>query len=393
MQPSAPDADLRIAPVVVVGAGLFGLTIAERTANSLGLDVVIIEERSHVGGNAYSYIDSRTGIEVHRYGSHLFHTSNEKVWEYVNTFTAFNSYVHRVFTRHGANVFSLPINLHTVSQYLGNALTPREARDWIDSQRDRDSNLKETDLESKAISLIGKPLYEAFIRGYTEKQWQTPPSELPADVITRLPVRFDFDSRYFSDTWEGLPLGGYGRWFDAMLANPSIRVLLETDFFQVRDAIREDALIIYTGPIDRFFDYQFGHLGWRTLDFEFEIVETDDFQGTSVMNYADSDVPFTRIHEFKHLHPEREYSSNVTNIAREFSRRAEVSDEPYYPVSTPNDREMLAKYRSLAHLEPNVLFGGRLGTYKYLDMHMAIASALTLFVNEVEPRLAERRRA
>jgi UDP-galactopyranose mutase len=241
-------------------------------------------------------------------------------------------------------------------------------------------------LEEKAISLIGRPLYEAFIRGYTAKQWQTDPKELGADIITRLPVRYTFDSRYFADTHEGLPTDGYAAWLERMAASELIRVELGTDYFQVRDRLPQDVPVVYTGPLDRYFDHAEGRLSWRTLDFQREVLPTQDFQGTPVMNYADEDVPWTRIHEFRHFHPERDYRTDRTVIVREYSRAAEPADEPYYPVNATQDRDILKRYRKLAAAQKNVYFGGRLGTYQYLDMHMAIASALSLVDNHLADR-------
>lgn len=378
---------LRSADVLVVGAGLFGLTIAERVATETGKRVLIIDQREHLGGNAYSYREESTGIEVHKYGSHLFHTSNPRVWEYVQSFTEFNTYQHHVFATHRDKVYSLPINLGTICSFFGRAFSPDEARALIDSQRDADVDNADENFEAKAISLIGRPLYEAFIQGYTHKQWQTDPRLLPAEVIARLPVRFSFDNRYFNDRWEGLPLNGYTHWMTAMIQNPLISFELNTSFDDIRHLVTDQQLVVYTGPLDGYFGFRYGHLGWRTLDLDVEVVATPDFQGTSVMNYSDVDVPWTRIHEFQHLHPERENDSGHSVIMREFSRRADRDDEPYYPINTQEDRALLLQYREAAKAERNVLFGGRLGTYKYLDMHMAIASALTMFDRDVLPRL------
>jgi UDP-galactopyranose mutase len=240
-------------------------------------------------------------------------------------------------------------------------------------------------LEEKAISLIGRPLYEAFIRGYTAKQWQTDPRDLPAEIISRLPVRYTYDNRYFNDTYEGLPVDGYTAWLERMADHPSIEVRLDTDFFDHKDDLVGRLPVIYTGPVDRYFDYVEGELGWRTLDFEQEVVPTGDYQGTSVMNYADTDVPFTRIHEFRHFHPERDYPREATVIMREYSRFADRGDEPYYPINTSEDRKRLLAYRDLAKGEDGVVFGGRLGSYKYLDMHMAIGSALSRWDNVIKP--------
>ncbi|WP_125100581.1 UDP-galactopyranose mutase [Leucobacter chromiireducens] len=377
--------------LLVVGSGFFGLTIAERAA-SAGKKVVVIDRRSHIGGNAYSEAEPETGIEVHRYGAHLFHTSNETVWEYVNRFTTFTNYEHKVYSNFKGEVFPLPINLGTINQFFRAAYGPDEARALIAEQAGEFDTKSAQNLEEKGISLIGRPLYEAFIRDYTAKQWQTPTTELPAEVISRLPVRYTYDNRYFNDTHEGLPTEGYTAWLEKMADHPNIEVRLNTDFFDESQPLNKNAIVgtvpvVYTGPVDRYFDYAEGELGWRTLDFEQEVLPTGDFQGTSVMNYAGSDVPYTRIHEFRHFHPERDYPSDKTVIMREFSRFAKREDEPYYPVNTPEDRERLLKYRALTEQENQVFFGGRLGTYQYLDMHMAIGSALSMFNNKLSDLL------
>ena len=377
--------------LVIVGSGFFGLTIAERAATEFGMKVQVIDRRDHIGGNAFSEDDPTTGIEVHKYGAHLFHTSNERVWEYVNRFTAFTSYQHKVYTNHNGVVYPLPVNLGTINQFFGAAYSPVEARDLIASQAGEFDTKSAANLEEKAISLIGRPLYEAFIRDYTAKQWQTDPTELPAEVISRLPVRYNYDNRYFNDTHEGLPVDGYTAWIERMADHPNIDVKLSTDFFDESQPINKSATVgnvpvVYTGPVDRYFDHSAGELSWRTLDFEREVVEVGDYQGTSVMNYADASVPYTRIHEFRHFHPEREYPADKTIIMREFSRFADRGDEPYYPVNTPHDRAALLAYRDLQEGEHDVFFGGRLGTYQYLDMHMAIGSALSMWSN----RLVER---
>ncbi|MFI6514771.1 UDP-galactopyranose mutase [Spirillospora sp. NPDC050679] len=374
--------------LVVVGSGFFGLTVAERCAAELGLRVLVLERRSHIGGNAYSEAEPETGIEIHRYGAHLFHTSNERVWEYANRFTAFTDYRHRVYSTFKGRVYPMPINLGTICSYFERALSPDQARALIAEQA---AEVRDpANLEEKAISLIGRPLYEAFVRGYTAKQWQTDPRELPASIITRLPVRYTFDNRYFNDVHEGLPVDGYTAWLERMADHPNIEVRLDTDFFDLRDELVGTVPVVYTGPLDQYFGYAEGELGWRTLDFETEVVPTGDYQGTPVMNYADEDVPYTRIHEFRHFHPERaHYPADKTVIMREFSRAAARGDEPYYPINTAADRDRLLRYRELARREDGVLFGGRLGTYQYLDMHMAIASALGMVDNRLRPHFAE----
>ena len=373
--------------LVVVGSGFYGLTVAERLAAEHGQRVLVLEKRDHLGGNAYSEPDPDTGIEVHRYGAHLFHTSNARVWEYVNRFSTFTDYVHRVKTVHDGVVYPMPINLGTINAFFRSALSPSEARALVAQQAGEVDTAAARNLEEKAISLIGRPLYEAFIRGYTAKQWQTDPRELPPGIISRLPVRYTYDDRYFSDTWEGLPTHGYTALLERMADHELIDLQLKTDFFDVRDEVVDGAPVVYTGPLDRYFDHREGRLSWRTLDFEREVVEVGDFQGTPVMNYADEDVPYTRIHEFRHFHPERAYPEDRTVVVREYSRAAEGDDEPYYPVNTPQDREVLLRYRALAAQEPGVLFGGRLGTYQYLDMHMAIAAALHLVDDVLVPHL------
>ena len=383
--------------LIVVGSGFFGLTVAEQAASELGKRVLIVEKRDHLGGNAYSEKDPDTGIEVHKYGAHLFHTSNKRVWEYVNRFTEFTDYQHRVFAMHDGTAYQFPMGLGLINQFFGRYYSPDEARKLIEEQREGKDPAAATNLEERGIALIGKPLYEAFVKHYTAKQWQTDPTELPPEIISRLPVRYTFNNRYFNDTYEGLPVDGYAAWLEKMAEHELIDVRLSTDYFDVRDELRAefpDAPVVYTGPVDQYFNYAEGHLGWRTLDFEREVLETGDFQGTPVMNYNDADVPYTRIHEFRHFHPERQdsYPADKTVIVKEYSRFAEDGDEVYYPINTPEDREKLKKYRELAAQESRenkVLFGGRLGTYQYLDMHMAIGAALSLFDNHLRPHFED----
>jgi UDP-galactopyranose mutase len=370
--------------LVVVGSGFYGLTIAQQAAEHLGLKVKVIERRNHIGGNAYSEFDSETGIEIHKYGSHLFHTSNERVWEYVSRFTAFNDYKHLVWAKHNGDLYPMPINLNTINSFFNKDFDSEQAQEFIQGQVHEDQASSASNLEERAIALIGEPLYKAFIKGYTEKQWQTDPKLLPADVINRLPMRFTTEHRYFNDKYEGLPLGGYTAWLENMADHPNIEVSLNQDFFDYKSELVGQVPIVYTGPIDRYFDYEYGELGWRTLDFESEIVRTGNYQNTSVVNYSDLDVPFTRIHEYRHLHPERDYQNDSTYISREYSRFASKDDEPYYPVNTDADRKKLIEYRILIDGEKDVCFGGRLGSYQYLDMHMAIASALGFSSNKLD---------
>jgi UDP-galactopyranose mutase len=377
--------------LLIVGAGFYGATIAERVANELNKNVLLIDRRSHIGGNAYSEFDGETGIEVHRYGAHLFHTPNEVVWTYLNRFTAFTDYKHRVYSTYRDQIYSMPINLGTISQFFNRRLSPDDARMLIADQAAEMAGRHPANLEEKAISLIGRPLYEAFIRGYTAKQWQTDPRDLPEHIIARLPVRYTFDNRYFNDKYEGLPVDGYTAIFERMLKHPRIQIALGVDFFSLKSSLPAGLPIVYTGPIDRYFDYSEGELGWRTIDFEKETLNTGDFQGTAVMNYADEKVPYTRILEFRHFNPERSYQNEKTVVVREYSRSAKRVDEPYYPIDTRQDKEVFLRYRERAEAESNVHFGGRLGTYRYLDMHQAIGAALKAFDSRIITHFTEGR--
>lgn len=381
--------------ILIVGAGLFGLTMAERLANELGKNVLLIDKRRHIGGNCYSEFDPDTGIECHKYGAHLFHTSDEKVWEYVNRFTEFTNYVHYVYTTHNGVVYPLPINLGTINQFFRAAYAPDEAKVKIAEQA-ADAPAEPSNLAEQGVSLIGEPLFNAFIKNYTAKQWQTPAEELSPEIIKRLPVRYNYDNRYFNNTYEGLPVNGYEAWFRNMLEScgEKVELRLETNYFTdpAIQALRDQGITtIYTGPIDQFYDYQFGELKWRSLELEKEVLDVDDFQGCPVMNYADLEPKYTRIHEFKHFHPERHQdayaeNSGKTVIVREYSKTWQRNDEPYYPVNTTEDRAILAKYQSLADQEDQVIFGGRLGEYAYYDMDKTIASALSCFA-ELKTRL------
>ncbi|MCO1581533.1 UDP-galactopyranose mutase [Crossiella sp. SN42] len=380
--------------LIVVGSGFYGLTVAEQTASKLNKRVLVIDRRDHIGGNAYSEAEPETGIEVHKYGAHLFHTSNKRVWDYVSQFTEFTDYQHRVFAMHNGQAYQFPMGLGLISQFVGKYMSPEDAKAWVAEHAAEFDTKEAKNLEEKAISLIGRPLYEAFVKDYTAKQWQTDPKELPAAVISRLPVRYNFNNRYFNDTYEGLPVNGYTAWLEKMAEHPNIEVRLSTDYFDIKDQIPAETPIVYTGPLDRYFDYAEGWLGWRTVDLVPEVLPIGDFQGTAVMNYNDADAPYTRIHEFRHFHPERDYPTDKTVIVREYSRAAEKDDEPYYPINTAEDRQKLERYRELARAEAKerkVIFGGRLGTYKYLDMHMAIGSALSAFDNKIAPYFTEGR--
>ena len=365
---------------IIVGSGFFGSVIAERIANDLNEKVLVIEKRNHIGGNCFSEINPETGIEVHEYGSHIFHTSSTKVWKYINQFTEFNNYRHKVLSFYKDRIYFMPINLKTINDFYGKNLSSFEAKAFLSNEITKEKITNPANLEEKAISLIGRPLYEAFIKGYTIKQWGRNPKDLPASIINRLPVNFNYDSWYFDDPYQGIPLHGYGAVFKKMLNNPNIEVLLNTDYFQMRDSLPKDALVIYSGPVDRFFDYKYGVLGWRTLTFEKEVKNLEDFQGTSVMNYSDEQIPFTRIHEFKHYHPERNiYKSNKTIIFKEFSHLAGKNENPYYPINAAQDREMYSLYVNETQKCKNIIFGGRLGGYKYFNMDQVIGMALETY--------------
>lgn len=361
---------------VIVGSGLFGAVCAERLAAS-GKKVVILEKRNHIGGNCWSEPDSETGIEVHKYGSHIFHTSNQKVWDYINRFTSFNDYHHTVWTTFQGRVYSMPINLGTINAYYGLNLKPHEVEAFLTEERGREVYENPLNLEEQAISLIGRPLYEAFIRGYTIKQWEKDPRELPPEIITRLPVRHSYNNRYFSDTYEGIPLDGYGTVFKRMLDHPNIEVRLNTDWFEVRHELQHRFPVIYTGAIDQFFDYKHGRLEWRSIEFEREVYDVPDYQGCSVMNYADLDIPYTRIHEFRHYHPERA-AMKKTVIYTEYSRVISKTSEPYYPINTQRNLSLFKIYKQEASRLKNVWFGGRLGDYRYYDMDDTIGASLEL---------------
>jgi UDP-galactopyranose mutase len=368
---------------LVVGAGFTGSVIAERIANDLKERVLVIEKRKHLGGNCYSETDSETGIECHVYGSHIFHTGNREVWNYINRFSEFNHYRHKVLTTRQGKVYQMPINLQTINAHYDKSLAPTEAEMFLRSEIARAGISNPVNLEEKAVSLIGRSLYEAFIKGYTVKQWGTDPKDLPAEIITRLPVRFNYKSDYFDDPWQGIPLHGYTGIFDRMLTHPNISLMPDTDFFAMRNHIPADCMIVYTGPIDRFCEYKFGRLGWRDIVLEKEICLVGDYQGTAVMNYADVAIPTTRIHEFRHYHEERLYPADKSVIFREYSKDS-AGDDPYYPINTAKDRAMFEQYRNEVASMPNVILGGRLGSYSYLDMDQAIAGALAIYEKKIK---------
>jgi UDP-galactopyranose mutase len=374
--------------LVVVGAGFFGSVVAEQASRD-GFQVAVIDSRNHIGGNCYTEFDPETGINVHRYGSHIFHTDNKEIWDYVNQFTEFNNYRHICKTSHQGVVYPMPINLDTINKFTGNEFNPADAARWLEEQKVHYDDPK--NFEEQALSLLGSKLYHAFVQGYTQKQWETDPKELPASVAKRLPVYTDYRTDYYpnNNRYQGIPVDGYTPIFEKMLAHDNVTVHLNTCWEDVKHLAREK-LVVYTGPIDAFYDYCYGQLNWRTLDFEYRTENTNDYQGVAVLNYPDTDVKWTREVEHRHFHPERRVADGKTVIGREFSRTATQDDVPYYPVKTPEDMEMFAQYRSLTEKEPNVIFGGRLGEYMYYDMHQVIGSALATYRKRVKIELTNR---
>ena len=367
--------------VIVAGAGLWGCTVARVLAEA-GRKVLVLEKRDVVGGNVRCATDPETGIEVHTYGSHIFHTHLDDVWNFVRRFVAFNGYQHKVLARYNGKTYFLPLGLTLVNQFYGLDLTPAELPAFIRAEA---AKAPATDgavnFETQAISFIGKPLYDAFIREYTRKQWGTDPKNLSADIIRRLPVRASYDVNYFPDYRQGIPLSGYNSLFDRLLDHPHVSVRCRTGFHF--GTVAELGLpaatpVFYSGPVDALFDYRFGALPWRSLRFETERVAVPDFQGTSVVNYTGAEVPYTRIHEFKHYHPEDRavMEAPSTIVCREYPKTWQPGDEPYYPVDTAASRELLARYRAEAAKTPNLIVGGRLGGYRYYDMDRSIGNAL-----------------
>lgn len=363
--------------VIVAGAGLWGCTIARVLAEA-GMRVQVLEKRAVPGGNVRCEYDAETGIEIHTYGSHIFHTHLDDVWAFVRRFVEFNGYQHKVLARHDGKTYFLPLGLTLVNQFYGLNLTPRELPAFI-SQEVQKGQVTGTpsNFEEQAISFIGKPLYDAFIREYTRKQWGTDPKNLSASIIKRLPVRASYDVNYFRDYRQGIPVSGYNSLFERMLDHPNI-VLTCSQAFQLPASGNLETPVFYSGPIDALFGYKFGALPWRSLRFECERVPIADYQGTSVINYTDADVPFTRIHEFKHYHPEDAdaLSAPSTIVCREYPKTWEPGDEPYYAVNTTDSNELLEKYQAEASRIPNLTIGGRLGEYRYYDMDQSIGRAL-----------------
>ena len=355
--------------IVLVGAGLSGAVIGRHLAEE-GHRITILDARSHVGGNCYTERDPQTGVMVHVYGPHIFHTDNVEVWDYVNKFTRFMPYKNRVKTTSQGAVYSLPLNLHTINQFYGKTMRPDEARRFLQAQGDTSITDPQT-FEEQALRFVGPDLYEAFFKGYTEKQWGCSPRDLPASILKRLPVRFNYDDNYFFHQFQGMPENGYTPMIENILDHENITVHLDTLWDP--DTAGSFDHIFYSGPLDGYFDFRLGRLGYRTLDFE-RFSEEGDYQGCAVMNYGDRDVPYTRITEHKHFSPWETHEGTV--CYREFSRACGPEDIPYYPIRLVEEKTLLADYVALAEQTPNITFVGRLGTYRYLDMDVTIHEAL-----------------
>lgn len=364
---------------IVAGAGIWGCTAARVLAEK-GRRVLVLEKRPVAGGNVRCETDPETGIEIHAYGSHIFHTHIDRVWDFVRRFTEFNGYQHKVLARHAGQTYFLPLGLALVNRFYGLNLTPADLSAFIarEAAKGFDGARAPRNFEEQAVSFIGKPLYDAFIRDYTRKQWGTDPKNLGADIIRRLPVRASYDINYFPDYRQGIPLDGYNALFDRLLDHPNITLRCGVDWAARRAAFPQDVPVLYSGPLDALCGFRFGPLPWRSLRFERERLPLADFQGTSVVNYTDADVPYTRIHEFKHFHPENAavMAAPSTIICREYPQTWKPGDEPYYPVDNADSRALADRYRAEAANIPHLIVGGRLGEYKYYDMDRSIDRAL-----------------
>jgi UDP-galactopyranose mutase len=356
---------------LIVGSGFSGSVLAQQLAEKLDCQVDIWDERPHAGGNCHTERDAETGVMVHQYGPHIFNTDKKEIWDYVNSFGEFRPYVHRVKAKSGDSVYSLPVNLHTINQFFNKNFSPDEAKVFVASLADK-SIEQPKNFEEQALKFIGASLYKAFFYGYTKKQWGCEPTELPADILKRIPVRFSYDDNYHNNIYTGIPVDGYTTVMQKMIEHPSIKLTLDKKFIAGKvDAVYDH--IFYTGPIDAYFNYEFGRLGYRTVEFEKKYAN-GDFQGTTQVNYCDETVPYTRIAEHKHFTPWEQHDKTVYFI--EYSRETTTTDVPYYPKRLAADKALLKKYRDAAELQNNVSFLGRLATYRYMDMHHVIGEAL-----------------
>jgi UDP-galactopyranose mutase len=363
---------------LIVGAGFYGSVLAERISSILNKKVIIIDKRNHIGGNCFSEIDKTTKIEYHKYGTHIFHTSSQIVWKYISNFFSFNSYRHQVLSLYKNKIYQLPINLETINSFFGKNFTPLQAENFLKKKTEKYKNNEYSNFEEKSFSQIGPELYNAFIKGYTKKQWGKDPKKLPSVIFNRLPLRFNYKEDYFLNCkYQGIPASGYTDIFKKLLSGKNIKFLKKKKFSLLKNNYDIKYLTIYTGPLDELFNYKLGKLEWRSLRFEKEILNVDDHQGTSVINFPEIKYPYTRIHEPKHLHPEREYPKNKTLIIKEFP--VINHNEPYYPINTNLNRQIHRKYKQLASEIRKFDFGGRLADYAYYDMDMTISAALIKF--------------
>ena len=365
---------------LIVGAGLFGSVFAYEVKKR-GKNCLVIDKRPHIGGNIYT--KEVEGIHVHEYGAHIFHTSNNEVWEYIQQFAKFNRYTNSPIARYKDEIYNMPFNMNTFNKLWG-VITPEQAKEKIDKQRKESGITDPKNLEEQAVSLVGRDIYEKLVKGYTEKQWGKRCDELPSFIIKRLPVRFTYDNNYFNDLYQGIPIGGYTQIIEKMLEGIDIR--LNCDYFSNRKELETIAdKIVFTGMIDQYYDYCFGELEYRSLRFETEVLDIENYQGNAVVNYNEYEIPYTRIIEHKHF----EYGKHEkTVITREYPVTWKIGDEPYYPMNNEKNNYLYEKYKALADKENKVIFGGRLGMYKYYDMHHIISEALDMVGKE---RSEERR--
>jgi UDP-galactopyranose mutase len=365
--------------ILVVGAGFSGAVLARELVEAMECEVVVIDERDHTGGNCHTERDDETGVMVHKYGPHIFHTSNKIVWEYVNKYASFRPYINRVKAHTDKGVFSLPINLLTINQFFNRSFKPSEAEEYIYSIGCT-SISNPVSFEDQALKFLGEELYYNFFKGYTVKQWGTHPSNLPASILKRLPVRFNYDDNYYSSIYQGIPEEGYTAMIRNILDHPKIQVQLNTRFSKGNKENFDH--VFYSGPLDGYFDYSIGKLGYRTIYFERNVADCSDFQGNAVINYCSEKVPYTRIHEHKHFTPWEKHEKTV--YFKEYSKETGTGDTPYYPKRLEADKDLLNSYRMLAQGENNISFIGRLGTYRYLDMHQVIEESLIFSKRVIE---------
>ncbi len=357
---------------LIVGAGFSGAVLANQLAAQLDCTIDVWDERSHVAGNCHTKRDAETNVMLHEYGPHIFNTDKKEIWDFVNSFVEFKPFINRVKANYKGNIYSLPVNLHTINQFFNKTFGPEEAKTFIESLGDK-SITEPKSFEEQALKFLGKDLYHAFFYGYTKKQWGCEPSELPASILKRLPVRFNYNDNYYNNIYQGIPVNGYTELVEKLLASPKINISLNKKFSYSSELLSTYNHIFYTGPIDAFFDYKFGRLGYRTVTFEKHTAD-GDYQGNAVINYCDETVPHTRVHEHKHFAPWEEHEKTV--YFKEFSKETTANDIPYYPKRLEKDKAMLNAYRTEAMQYSHTSFLGRLATYRYMDMHHVIGEAL-----------------